>query len=383
MTLTKFLDLGGSVKLRYHGATEESSGYDVELALPYVGSETAQSAKTLENDGFKIRESRRRRQKLEERFYQHVQDDHIQDLVVTVKAHLTVQALAPIANRLNKDSTILLLQNGMGTYQEVCDKLFPDPMTRPNFVLGINSHGVHRTATFNVTHAGRGIITLGMVPRLPFNSAEKGTSDTPEPLRYHRKYDVKYLDPDDEVYKVWPDSARYITQTFLRTPLLAACAVDPVELHQMQLEKLAVNCIINPFTCLLDCRNGDILDNNALGRAWRLLVAEISTVICAMPELQHIPTLRNRFSPKRLEMYAVGVAKNTAENYSSMLQDMRKGIETEIEYINGYIVRRGEEVGFQCVMNYLLMQLVKGKEKMITREINDYVPGRDVPFKSE
>jgi len=70
----------------------------------------------------------------------------------------------------------------------------------------------------------------------------------------------------------------------------------------------------------------------------------------------------------------VAVMSKTSNNLSSMLQDVRAGKQTEIEYINGYIVRRGEEMGIKCVMNYMLLQLVKGKQQMVNRRFDDYVP---------
>ena len=71
-----------------------------------------------------------------------------------------------------------------------------------------------------------------------------------------------------------------------------------------------------------------------------------------------------RFDTLRLERYVFSIAKKTAGNYSSMLQDVRESRQTEIDYLNGYIVRRGEEMGFHCVMNYMLMHMVKGKNKI-------------------
>ena len=57
----------------------------------------------------------------------------------------------------------------------------------------------------------------------------------------------------------------------------------------------------------------------------------------------------------------MSVTAKTAENSSSMREDIRKGRATEVEYINGYVVKRGEEMGVKCVLNYMLMQLVLGK----------------------
>jgi len=57
-----------------------------------------------------------------------------------------------------------------------------------------------------------------------------------------------------------------------------------------------------------------------------------------------------------------------------MLSDVRNGVNTEINFINGYIYRRGLEVGVQCVSNYMMMQLVQGKNNMIKKEMEDEVP---------
>lgn len=125
---------------------------------------------------------------------------------------------------------------------------------------------------------------------------------------------------------------------------------------------------------MLDSKNGDVLSNFAMTRVMRLLLSEISLVLRSLPELQGVSNVRMRFSPNRLESLAVSVMGKTSENISSMLQDVRKGKQTEIDYINGYVVRRGEEMGIKCVMNYMLLQLVKGKQQMINRRIDDYVP---------
>ncbi|KAL9062123.1 MAG: hypothetical protein Q9157_009210, partial [Trypethelium eluteriae] len=140
------------------------------------------------------------------------------------------------------------------------------------------------------------------------------------------------------------------------------------------LEKLAVNSIINPLTALLDGRNGVLLFNYALSRTMRLLLAETSLVLRSLPELQGMPNLRLKFGPDRLETLVVSAANTTAENVSSMLADVRAGRQTEVEYINGYIVKRGEELGIRCAMNYLVMQMVRGKSNMTKREVADEVP---------
>ncbi len=171
-----------------------------------------------------------------------------------------------------------------------------------------------------------------------------------------------------------PPTSKYLTSVVVRTPTLAAVHFPYTDLLQLQLEKLAVNCVLNPLTGVLDCHNGELLYNFSFSRVMRLLLAEISLVIRTMPELQGVPNVRMRFSPERLETLAVGVMAKTDKNFSSMLQDVRVGRETEIENINGYIVRRGEELGIKCVLNYMLMHMVLGKQRQVDRNLKGLLP---------
>ncbi|KAF2435613.1 hypothetical protein EJ08DRAFT_692192 [Tothia fuscella] len=272
--------------------------------------------------------------------------DPIQNLIVTVKAASTVNALLAIRPRLSKNSSILFLQNGMGIIEKVNKDVFADPTTRPNYMLGIISHGVSPSTEgrFAATHAGMGTIALGLIPR------------------------------EEDGMERWSTASRYILRTVCRVPVLAAVPAAPVELMQAQLEKLAINAVINPITALVDARNGAILYTNPLTRVIRLLLAEISLVILAMPELKSLPNVATRFSTKRLEALVTAVAYKTGNNVSSMLGDVREGRRTEIEFINGYIVQRGEELGITCFMNYMMVQLIKGKQQIVDKERSEELP---------
>src|SRR2546423_4026378 len=55
--------------------------------------------------------------------------------------------------------------------------------------------------------------------------------------------------------------------------------------------------------------------------------------------------------------------KTSAEQRPSMGQDMQKGRRTEIEYLNGFVVREGEKVGLACRANAVLTDIVTRVEK--------------------
>ncbi|KAK4924459.1 2-dehydropantoate 2-reductase (Ketopantoate reductase) (KPA reductase) (KPR), partial [Elasticomyces elasticus] len=107
--------------------------------------------------------------------------------------------------------------------------------------------------------------------------------------------------------------------------------------------------------------NGVMLSTRPLLPVQRLLISEISLVIRGLPELEGVPNARLRFSPTRLEALFRGIARKTAQNSSSMREDIRNVRGTEIDYINGYIVKRGEEQGIRCVLNYMICQMVKSR----------------------
>ncbi|KAL6233563.1 hypothetical protein BDW75DRAFT_231856 [Aspergillus navahoensis] len=288
----------------------------------------------------------------------HVEGDaeQIECLIVSVKAPATVSALESVRHRLTPKSTVLFIQNGMGIIDTVNEKVFPDHRQRPHYMLGIISHGLaQRSGRFHVTHTGVGTTILGPVP--PQNSGRSASVGQ---------------EPD------WAPSTKYLLRTLTLTPPLVAVAESPSSIMLYQLEKLAMNSVINPLTALMDCRNGELLYNYSFTRVMRLLLLEISSVICNLPELQGIPGVESRFSPERLRWMVTQLANKTAKNHSSMLQDVRANKTTEIEFLNGYIVRKGEELGIKCVVNYMIKHLVLAKQRESRRQESSTIP-IDIP----
>ena len=285
----------------------------------------------------------------------------IYTLIVAVKGPTTVSALRSVKHRVNARTTICFMQNGLGQIDQLNREVFTDAETRPTYMLGIVSHGAYMSQPCTVVHAGYGTVALGICrDRDRYPLAPKG------PVRHLWELSDeerrKHHPTDKELFASL--SSRYLLRTLTRSPVLA-CAVFPyLDLLQLQLEKLSSNCILNPLTALLDVPNGATLNNDELLPVQRLLLAEISLVIRGLPELAGIPNVRHRFSAKRLEQLLVGVTKRTAQNSSSMREDIRNGKKPEIDYINGYVVTRGEQQGIKCALNFMLMQLVKGKNSM-------------------
>ena len=120
--------------------------------------------------------------------------------------------------------------------------------------------------------------------------------------------------------------------------------------------KTAVNAAINPVTALLRAKNGVVLDNPYA----RALAEAAAREAGAVAE-----RLGVRLPADPVEE-ALRVAAATRENYSSMLQDILAGRRTEVDYINGAVVRRGREAGVEAPINYALWMAVKALEGYIS-----------------
>lgn len=360
---------------------EVCDGFDAEIAIPRiryhgqeVGLNTGESSENL-SEG----EHNSPAQTLPGE-----STDPISSLIICSKAPHVLQGLSAVKHRLHKDSVILFMQNGMGTIAEVNREIFPDPATRPRYMVGVNSHGIYSSLSdpFTTVHNGFGTISVGILPHererdpnepyLP-SIAFKATTSIPIEPKFPAEINPEYPPPTSAHFR-WTPNDRYLLRTLLRTPVLAAASYSPPDMLQRQLDQLAVNCIIHPLTVMLDARNGAILNNYALTRTLRLLLAEISLVIRSLPELQYIPNVDQRFDPGRLETIVVAVAYKTRDNISTMLAETREGRQSDIDYLNGWIVQRGEELGIKCFMNYMMVQLVKGKRQNNMRETSEGVP---------
>ncbi len=89
-----------------------------------------------------------------------------------------------------------------------------------------------------------------------------------------------------------------------------------------------------------------------------------------LEEINHLPPEviagAGEGEPTALARYEERLAtqrRGSADQRPSMGQDMAKGRRTEIEFLNGFIVREGEKVGIQARANERLVDLVKKVER--------------------
>lgn len=114
--------------------------------------------------------------------------------------------------------------------------------------------------------------------------------------------------------------------------------------------KLVVNAAINPLTALLGVPNGVLLERPAARALMADLARETAAVAGALGMMLPFP------DPIQA---AEDVARQTAANLSSMLQDVQRGAPTEIDAICGAIVRAAEQVGMDASVNWAMWKMVQ------------------------
>ncbi len=118
--------------------------------------------------------------------------------------------------------------------------------------------------------------------------------------------------------------------------------------------KTVINSAINPITAILRVRNGKILEIEELWDLALRVLREGEKILEAMG------------FEEKLEEVLRDVLIKTARNRSSMLQDVERCKRTEIDFINGALVRKGEELGIDTPYNRTLTLLVKSLESIIS-----------------
>ena len=220
---------------------------------------------------------------------------------VTVKSYDTAsaaRALAPLRPR-----TVVTLQNGLSNAVAL-------EGVSANVVVALTAVGVTYVNPGEVRHAGHGLTVVGAWCGEPGEAA--GVAD------------------------------------LLRVAGMPAEATT--ELARELWLKAAVNAGINPLTAVHRVPNGALLASEELARTMRDAAREVARIAIAAGV---------RLTEAEAEARVVQVARATAENRSSMLQDVERGRPTEIEAITGAVLEKARELHVPTPVNEGLYRAVK------------------------
>jgi 2-dehydropantoate 2-reductase len=216
---------------------------------------------------------------------------------------------------VHKDTFVLTLQNGYGN-----SDLIAEVVPKSRILIGTTSHGATVLGTGQVQHGGVGETIIGALT--------------------------------DENRSIILDVQKMFQQAGIETTL----SENPLGLVW---GKVLINVGINALTALYEVKNGQLLDSPAARLLLKDAVSEGERVVRAMGIcLPYADPVE----------HTLKVAYRTAENISSMLQDIKNGRNTEIAFINGAIVKEGKQRNIPVPINEMLVRLIQGKEELCTEK---------------
>jgi 2-dehydropantoate 2-reductase len=228
--------------------------------------------------------------------------------IIFVKSHATRRASQWASRFLAPDGLALTLQNGVGNAETMAEVLGADRV-----VAGVTSHGATLLGPAHVRHAGKGPTHIATRPEIAEKLADVVAALEQAGFEVHPSDDLESL--------VWG--------------------------------KLIINVGINALTAILRVPNGQLVEIPAATALMAQAVAEAEAVCRAkgvtLPYDDPLGRVRE-------------VARATAANRSSMLQDVLRGVPTEIGVINEAIVREGQRVGVATPVNELISTVIRAIE---------------------
>jgi 2-dehydropantoate 2-reductase len=162
---------------------------------------------------------------------------------------------------------------------------------------------------------------------------------------------IKHLARGDLV--VGPE-ARDIAELFARAQV--RCGVS----NNIEAElwtKLATNCALNALSALARAPYGRIVESSEGRDFMNAIVDEVFSVA------QAAGIKSPNFTQGGLRKAAFNLADQMPTTMSSTAQDLWRGKKTEIDSLNGYVSRRGAELGLATPANDVLRNLIKLSEQ--------------------
>jgi 2-dehydropantoate 2-reductase len=118
--------------------------------------------------------------------------------------------------------------------------------------------------------------------------------------------------------------------------------------------KLILNCAYNAVSAIAQLPYGRIVEGPGIPEVMRDVVAECLAVARA----------EGVTVPGDIELALRNIVESMPGQYSSTAQDLARSKPSEIDYLNGFITRRGEALGIATPANrvlWALTRLIEGK----------------------
>ncbi|MDN5708978.1 MAG: 2-dehydropantoate 2-reductase [Planococcus sp. (in: firmicutes)] len=300
----KILIAGAGAMACLTGGKLKASGEDVRLY-----NRLNSHVETINKQGLRLVEKDNSVTHIDLEIVQDLQaDEQVDILLVLLKAQANEAVLSKLRNKLAKETVIVTMQNGIGNADTI-QQLFP----KNTVVSGTLGHGASVEHDGTILHRGWGVNYLG-------NVEDNFANNTLEAF------------------------AEKLSKAGMKTEVSQ-------DVNAVIWNKLFVNAGFNSVTALTRLKNGDILNTPEGEDLLRAVTAEAVLVARA----EGVDADGEAVVEECLRMGRQDIGGNK----SSMLMDILKKRQTEIDVINGGIVKLGEKHGIETPVNAALSGLIR------------------------
>jgi 2-dehydropantoate 2-reductase len=234
-------------------------------------------------------------------------------VILTVKSYDTLSAMKIVKKIIHHNTNVLTLQNGLDNIDKITKYV-----DKKMVFGGVTSHGITFISPGVIKHAGIGDTTIGSIAGSISNELTA------------------------------------VADAFNTAGIKTAITKN---IHREIWCKAIVNATINPLTAILKVPNGYLLKHKHIED----FIVKICAECVAVANTAGLD-LKLDFMLKKTKT----VIRQTSSNKSSMLQDIERGKPTEINSINGAIVRIAHKHKVAVPYNELLVALVKSIELKVS-----------------
>ncbi len=222
-------------------------------------------------------------------------------ILVLVKSYSTGELIKAIGPFIKKGAVILSLQNGLGNRETIAAGAAGVPV-----LAGTTTVGAAKISQSRVKISGIGDVTV-----------EEG--------EYSEKIGSLF-------------SAAGLGMVF-------SCNVEKI-----LYEKAVINSAINPLGAMFSMKNGELIKNSSCLSLMDSIIEEITSLPEVIACSIESETMKDRVRR---------VCEITSENRCSMLQDLSRGRQTEIDFINGHFEKLGSMHSMEMKVNSTIVLCIR------------------------
>ena len=247
-----------------------------------------------------------------------------------------INALATVEMSKIRDCSLILLCVKANDTSVTATQMAP--FVRPNATVVCLQNGVDNA---DLVRAASNVTALPAVVYVAVSVPESGR--------------VKHLARGDLIIGPPSEQTTHLADIFVRAGI--PCRVSDNIEGELWL-KLLRNCALNAISALGRVRYGQIVQSDDAKELMKQIVDEVLAVARAAKVV--LPGIHDCQSGMEA---AMELATQMADAFSSTAQDLNRGRLTEIDALNGYISRRGAQLGIPVPANHALFTLVKLAER--------------------